>query len=89
MQTIYDADGNELGSVPITEKQQAALDAGGSIAVLYHTPQLMQAELGKRSGSFSLHKDGDRLITTTPAAVKAYAELRAAVDVLVKAREMS
>lgn len=87
MQTIYDADGNELGTVPLTEKQQAALDAGGSIAVLYHTPQLMQAELGKASGSFSLHKEGDRLVTTTPAAVKEYARLRAAVDVLKAARE--
>ena len=89
METIYDAEGTELGQVPLTEKQRAALDAGGSIAVLYHTPQLMHAELGKRSGSFSLHKEGDRLVTTTPAAVKDYAELRAAVDVLVKARELS
>lgn len=89
MQTIYDADGNELGSVPITEKQQAALDGGGSIAVLYHTPQLMQADLGKRSGSFSLYKEGDRLITTTPAAVKDYTQLRTAVDVLTKVREAS
>jgi hypothetical protein len=89
MEKIYDADGNELGSVPLTEKQRDALDAGGSIAVLYHTPQLMHAELGKRSGSFSLHKDGDRLVTTTPAAVKDYAQLRTAIDVLTKAREAS
>lgn len=87
METIYDADGHELGSVPLTEKQQAALDAGGTIAVLWHTPQLMQGELGKASGSFSLHKEGDRLISTTPAAVKDYARLRAAVDLLAKARE--
>lgn len=79
MQTIYDADGNELGSVPLTEKQQAALDAGGTIAVLYHTPQLMQGELGKRSGSFSLYKDGDRLITTTPGPAKDFAALQAAI----------
>lgn len=79
MQTIYDADGNELGLVPLTEKQQAALDAGASIAVLYHTPQLLHAELGKRNGSFSLYKDGDRLVTTTPAAAKDFVQLRAAI----------
>jgi hypothetical protein len=82
MQTIYDDKGNALGSVEITEKQQAALDAGVSIAVLYHTPQLLQAELGKRSGSFYLSKQGERLVTTTPAAAKDYAELRAAIDAL-------
>lgn len=86
MQTIYDEDGHELGQVPLTARQQAALDAGGSIAVLWHTPQLMQAELGTRSGSFQLHKEGDRLVTGTPAAVKEYAALRAAVEA-VKARE--
>jgi len=88
MTVIHDADGNELGSVPLTEKQQAVLDAGGSIDVLYHTPQLMRAALGTRSGSFSLQQDGDRLLTSTPAAVKDYTQLRAAVAA-VKAREAS
>jgi len=88
MLAIYDVDGNELGSVPLTEKQQAVLDAGGSIDVLYHTPQLMHAALGTRNGSFSLHQDGDRLVTSTPAAVKDYTQLRAAVATL-KARENS
>jgi len=88
MTTIYDAEGNELGSIPLTEQQQAVLAAGGSIDVLYHTPQLMRAALGTRSGSFSLHQDGDRLLTSTPAAAKDYTQLRAAVAA-VKAREVS
>ncbi len=86
MPAMYDVDGNELGSVPLTEKQQAVLDAGGSIDVLYHTPQLMRTALGTRSGSFSLHQDGDRLLTSTPAAAKDYTQLRAAVAA-VKAQE--
>jgi hypothetical protein len=82
MQTIYDADGEELGQIPLSEKQQAALDAGGTISVLYHTPQLMHAELGRRSGSFSLHKDGERLVTTTPAPVKDFVQLQKAIAAL-------
>jgi len=86
MPEIYDADGNELGLISLTERQQAVLDAGGSIDVLYHTPQLMRTVFGTRSGVFSLHQDGDRLLTSTPAAVKDYAQLRAAVAA-AKARE--
>lgn len=86
MDTIYDGQGNELGKVRLTEKQLAALDDGGSINVLYHTPQLMHSVLGQRSGSFPLMKEGDRLLTTKPTAVKEFLEIQAAIAA-IKASE--
>jgi hypothetical protein len=79
MQAIYDADGNELGKMPLTDKQQAALDAGGKVSVLYHTPQLLQHTLGNHSGSFMLYKEGDRVVALTSSSVKEFFGLQAAI----------
>jgi hypothetical protein len=79
MQTIYDGDGNELGQIPLTPKQQAVLDAGAVLTVQYHTPQLMHAALGQRSGTFTVHKDGERLISATPKSVKDFVAMQAAI----------
>jgi hypothetical protein len=79
MPMIYDAEGHELGAISLTDKQEAALATGESIAVLYHTPQLMRGELGDRSGSFTLRKDGERLVTSTPASAKECVNLQRAI----------
>ena len=68
--TIYDSDGKEIGDIALSARQRALLDAGESIAVLYHTPQLLRSTLGENSGSFMLHKDGDRVVTPTPGPAK-------------------
>lgn len=78
MTTVYDADGGELGEVSLTEKQLAALE-GGPIAVLYHTPQLLHGTLGQRAGSFSLHKAGERISTTTVDALRDFLQLQAQI----------
>lgn len=82
MGKVYDADGNELGSVSVSEQQQAALDAGSTVEMLYHTPQLMRSTLGERSGAFSLHKDGDRLVTDTPVSAKEFVRMQAAIKAI-------
>jgi len=76
---VYDSDGNELGDVPVSEMQQAALERGGKVSVLYHTPQLLQHMLGRRSGSFMLYKEDDRVVALTSSAVKEFLDLRAAI----------
>ena len=79
MADVYDSDGNLLGNVPLSENQQAALDKGGNVSVLYHTPQLLQHTLGRRSGSFMLYKDGERVVALTSSSVKEFIELQAAI----------
>lgn len=84
---IYDADGNVVAEIPsLSEKLHAILEAGGEITMIFHTPQLMRGALGERNGSFSLRWDGDVLVTTTPAAVKTYAEIQAGIAA-IKAAE--
>jgi hypothetical protein len=76
---VYDSDGNELGDVPLSDNQQRALNAGGKVSVLYHTPQLLQHTLGRRSGSFMLYKDDDRVVALTSSAVKEFLDLQTAI----------
>ena len=75
---VHDADGNELGELPLSDKQQEALSGGGAISVLFHTPQLLHSVLGIHSGKFDLYMDDDRLMTDTPDAFKGYVALRKA-----------
>ena len=79
MPAIYDADGNELGAVPLSENQQAVLERGGKVSMFYHTPQLLQNILGHRSGSFMLYKDGDRVLALAPDAVKEFCDMQTAI----------
>lgn len=79
MDAIYDGDGNEIGSIPLSDKQRATIEAGETIVVIYHTPQLLRSVLGERNGSFMLRKDGDRVVTTTTAAVKDFVALQKAI----------
>jgi|KBSMisStaDraftv2_1062788.scaffolds.fasta_scaffold300297_2 hypothetical protein len=79
MFSIYKDDGEIIAEMPLTEKQLAALDEGGEIAVIFHTPQLQRTLLGERSGAFSLHKHGDRIVTSEPQAFKIYADMQKAI----------
>jgi len=76
---IYDSDGNVLGEMPLSEKQQAVLESTGKLSVLYHTPQLLQHALGQRSGSFMLYKQGDRVVALTSNSVREFLELQASI----------
>ena len=79
MDAIYDSDGNEIGSIPLSDKQRTTIETGAEIVVIYHTPQLLRSLLGERNGSFILRKDGDRVVTTTTAAVKDFVALQQAI----------
>lgn len=79
MDTIYDSDGTELGGITLSDKQQALLDAGEEICVIFHTPQLMRSQLGEQSGSFLLSRSGDKIVTSTPDPFKQYAKMQAAI----------
>lgn len=88
MDAIYDSDGKEIGSIALSDKQQAAIEAGEEIVVIYHTPQLLRSLLGERSGSFTLRKIHQRIETNEPDVVKHFAELQKAITA-AKTREAS
>jgi hypothetical protein len=78
MAAIFSKD-DEIADIPLSVKQLAALEQGEEIAVIYTTPQLLRGTLGQQSGSFSLQKDHDRIVTQMPDAVKAYAKLQKSI----------
>lgn len=79
MDSIYDSDGNEIGSIPLSDKQRATIETGAEIVVIYHTPQMLRSVLGERNGTFVLRKDGERVVTTTTAAAKEFVALQKAI----------
>ena len=79
MAEIFDGAGNSLGNIELGGKQRALLDAGESVTVLYHTPQLMHDVLGVKAGSFEVRKEDARLITSNPTAAKDCARMQAAI----------
>lgn len=76
---IYGEDGEVIGVLPLTERQQAVLDSGEALVVIYHTPQLLHSVLGVRSGSVVLVKNGEQIRTTTPQATMDFIALQAAI----------
>lgn len=88
MDAIYDSDGNEVGSMPLSDKQRATIETGAEIVVIYHTPQMLRSLLGERNGSFMLRKDGNRVVTTSTAAVKDFMAIQAGIAA-AKAQETS
>jgi len=79
MTMIFDGDGNEIADIVLSEKQQSVLDHDEDIIVLYHTPQMLRYILGEHSGSFMLHKRGDRIVAAAPDSLRAYADLQRAI----------
>jgi len=76
---IYGDDGEVLGTLALTERQQAILDKGEQLVVIYHTPQLLQHLLGTRSGSIVLVKDGEQIKTMTLQATRDFINLQASI----------
>jgi len=79
MSDIYNDDGETIAEMPLTERQLAILDAADELVVIYHTPQLLRHLLGEHSGSFTLHKRDDRVVTNEPKVVERYAQLQKAI----------
>lgn len=76
---IYHEDGSKLGAMALSEKSQGLLDEGESVTVLYHTPRMLQDQLGNKNGAFGLRKDGDRIVTDSPAQVGEFLALQTAI----------
>ena len=79
MTMIFDGDGNELADIVLSEKQQSVLDHDEDIIVLYHTPQMLRYILGEHSGSFMLHKRGDRIVAAAPDSAQMRAVKRSRI----------
>jgi len=78
---IFDPDGHELGDIPLSERSLELLRENGSqVVILYHTPRMLEG--AKRNGSFTLRRDGERLITRDVAALREYAAMQAQIGAL-------
>jgi hypothetical protein len=78
MHDIVDGDGAPVGTIALSDKQLAQLQAGTAITVQWHTPRLQQAMLGMQSGAFELRQDeGGRIIVTDAESLRRYIALQA------------
>jgi hypothetical protein len=85
MTDVFDDDGNMIASLPISHKMLAILETGANVTLIYHTPRMLREFLGDKNGSVELSgKPSARVLARNPRAVKAMAELQAAI---IKAKE--
>jgi len=78
---IYDADGNLLGNISLSDMQMKRLAAGGLISVRYHTPQLLRQVLGEHSGVFELMLKDGKIVSQGAEELKRYIALLDAIEV--------
>jgi hypothetical protein len=82
MPDIFNQAGEKIADIPLSEKQTKQLEAGLSITIQYHTPQLLRNLLGSDSGSFEVHKDGTRIVAADPETAKKCAAMLQAIAVM-------
>jgi len=71
MTDIYNASGDLIAEIPLSENQLLALEAGLTVTLQFHTPQLMRGgSHGNDTGSLSLRKEGDHIVTDDLEPVK-------------------
>jgi hypothetical protein len=80
-------DGVKLGAIPLSEKTQALLDEGEWITILYHTPRMLQDQLGTSHGAFAIRKEDDQIVTTSPDKLAEYIRLQAAIGAAKRAAD--
>jgi len=85
---IHDSDGDELADIVLSAKQQAVLETGEEIVVIYNTPQTLRHLLGSASGSFTLRKTGDRIAVSDAKVLRRYAEMQRAIKAHRPARKV-
>jgi hypothetical protein len=73
---IFDPDGNELGTLLLSDSNHALLERDAEITVHFHTPQLLRFKLGEHNFSFSLRQRGDRVTAQDIEAVRKYIRLQ-------------
>ena len=69
---IHEANGAQIGEIPISPQQLAQLHAGGTITISYHTPRMLQQVLGQRNGSFEVVEVDRQLVVSNPDEAKRY-----------------
>ena len=79
MVTIHDAGGAVIGEITLSSKMIAALETGGEITLMFHTPQLLRGLLGESAGSVVLRKEGERIVAGNPQSVRKYCDLQKAI----------
>jgi hypothetical protein len=79
MPIVHDTDGNEVADIALSEKQRRVLETGEEIVVIYHTPQTLRYVLGEKSGTFVLHKLGQRIVVRDADVLRRYADLQRAI----------
>ncbi len=81
MAKIYDSNGTYIGDLPISEQDQAKLDAGG-VALSFHTPRMLRETMGVNNFTVFLSADANgKVVADSPEQVKrAIAHLAAVAE---------
>ena len=81
---VYEANGAQIGAVPISPRDLAVLHDGGTITVTFHTPRMLRQVLDIMNGSFDLIEVDGKIVTTQPETVKRYIEMQADIAKAMK-----
>ena len=73
---IFDPDGNEIGTLLLSDGSYALLERDAEITVHFHTPQLLRFKLGEHNFSFTLRQRGDRVMAHDIESVRKYIRLQ-------------
>ena len=85
MTDIFDKDGNNIGDIELSEKQQRILNTDqAEVVMIYHTPQMLRGIIAPQNGSFVLRRLNARVEVDRPNVLQDYVRMRRAI---VKAQE--
>jgi hypothetical protein len=70
MAEIYNAKGEKVADLSLSDRQADELDEGRDVVVMWHTPRQLHGLYPLESGHFTLRKDGERtVVIDAPDAV--------------------
>jgi hypothetical protein len=73
---IFDPDGNEIGTLALSDGNLALLERDAELSIHFHTPRMLLFKLGAHNFTFSLRQHGDRVSAQDIEAVRKYIQLQ-------------
>jgi hypothetical protein len=73
---IFDPDGNEIGTLLLSDGNLALLERDAELSIHFHTPRMLLFKLGAHNFTFSLRQHGDRVSAQDIEAVRKYIQLQ-------------
>ena len=80
MTDIFDKDGNNLGDIELSEKQQRILNTDqAEVVMISRTPQMLRGIIAPQNGSFVLRRLNARVEVDRPNVLQDYVRMRRAI----------